>query len=100
MRKEIGKLLLEKMLTDDSAGDRRINSVERRKLKTYLSNDRRSGLADRRAKVSELIKRFLFGYQCERRKTNCDRRKLNTYIMKDRRSGIIDRRMVSFREVI
>ena len=99
MRNKLARLLLEKMLTDDSVGDRRIDSVDRRKLKTYLSTDRRSGLADRRAKASELVKRVLFGYKCERRKANYDRRRLNTYILKDKRSGIIDRRMVSFREV-
>jgi hypothetical protein len=80
------------MLTDDSVSDRRINSLDRRKLKTYLSTDRRSGLADRRAKTSELIRRVLYGYKSERRRAHDDRRRLNTYIMNDRRSGVIDRR--------
>ena len=86
------QVLIEKLLIDDAEADRRVNSKERRRLNTYVFCDRRSGLADKRAKNSELIKRFLFGYKCERRRANSDRRKLNTYIMKDRRSGIADRR--------
>ena len=92
MGEKLKRLLIEKLLIDDAEADRRVNSKERRRLNTYVFRDRRSGLANKRAKNSELIKRFLFGYKCERRRANSDRRKLNTYIMKDRRSGIADRR--------
>jgi hypothetical protein len=92
MREELKRLLIERLLVDDAVADRRVNSKDRRKLNTYIFCDRRSGLADKRAKNSEVIKRFLFGHKCERRRGNSDRRKLNTYIMKDRRSGIADRR--------
>ena len=92
MREELKRLLLERLLIDGAAADERANHRDRRRLNTYIFDDRRSGLADKRAKNSELIKRFLFGYKCERRRADSDRRKLNTYIMKDRRSGIADRR--------
>ena len=93
MRNELRRLLFEKMLANDTADDRRINIVDRRRLKTYIANDRRSGLANRRAKDSVLMKRFLYGYKHERRKADYDRRKLNTFITNDRRSGIADRRL-------
>jgi hypothetical protein len=92
MREELKRLLAEKLLIDDLETERRVNHIDRRRLNTYIFDDRRSGLADKRAKNSELIKRFLFGYKCERRGANSDRRMLNTYIVKDRRSGIADRR--------
>lgn len=92
MRNKLNKLLIEKFLKDDSIADNRVNPIDRRRLKTFISNDKRSGFADRRAKISEIIKRFLFGYKFERRLPDSDRRKLNTYLLKDRRSGIADRR--------
>jgi len=92
MREELKRLLVDKMVTGRTESDRRVNANDRRRLNTYFYADRRSGLADRRAKTSELIKRFQFGYRCERRKANKDRRKLNTYVLDDRRSGIADRR--------
>ena len=95
MREELKRLLIEGLLIGDAVADRRVNSIDRRRLKTFVFCDRRSGLANRRAKNSELIKRFLFGYKGERRQANSDRRKLNSYIVKDRRSGIADRRSAS-----
>ena len=92
MGEKLKRLLLEKLLIDDAEADRRVNSKERRRLNTYVFRDRRSGLADKRSKTPELIKRLIFGHRCERRRANSDRRKLNTFIMKDRRSGIADRR--------
>jgi hypothetical protein len=92
MREELKRLLTEKLLIDDPETDRRFNTIDRRKLPTYIFDDQRSGLANRRADTSELIKRFIFGYKGERRLANSDRRKLNTFIMKDSRSGITDRR--------
>jgi hypothetical protein len=92
MREELKRLLVEKLSIDDPDTETRVNPVERRRLKTFISKDRRSGIADRRAKISELINRFIFGYKYERRLVDSDRRKLNTYLLKDRRSGIADRR--------
>jgi hypothetical protein len=92
MRKELKRFLIEGLFIGDVVADRRVNFRDRRRLNTFLFCDRRSGLADKRAKNSELIKRFLFGYNCERRRANGDRRILNSYIVKDRRSGIADRR--------
>jgi hypothetical protein len=92
MKEELRRLLTEKLLIDDPQAERRINPIDRRRLNTYIFRDQRSGLADRRAKISEIIKRFRFGYRDERRKANSDRRKLSTYFMNDRRSGLADRR--------
>jgi hypothetical protein len=92
MREELKRLLIEGLIIGDAVADRRVNSIDRRRLKTFVFCDRRSGLANKRAKNSELIKRFLFGYKCERRRDNSERRKLNTYFMHDKRSGIADRR--------
>lgn len=92
MKPELKRLLAENLLTDDPAAVRRVNPVDRRKLNTYISPDRRSGLSDRRAATSELIKRFQFGYKHERRLAASDRRKRNTFILNDRRSGVADRR--------
>jgi hypothetical protein len=92
MKSELKRRLAEKLLNDDPATERRVNPVDRRRLNTYISPDRRSGLADRRADTPELIKRFLIGYKRERRLANCDRRKQHTFIINDRRSGVADRR--------
>jgi hypothetical protein len=92
MREELKRLLAEKLLIDDPKSERRVNPIKRRKLNTYIFRDQRSGLADRRADISELFKRFLSGYKGERRLTKIDRRRDNTFIMKDRRSGVTDRR--------
>ena len=92
---QLKKLLIEKMLIDDTVVDKRMNPMDRRTLKTYMENDRRSRAPDRRAKTSEIARRFLLGYSSERRKANSDRRKQNTYIRNDRRSGIADRRTSS-----
>jgi hypothetical protein len=92
MRNKLTKLLIEKLLKDDSVADNRLNPIDRRRLQTFILKDRRSGIADRRAKIPELIKRFQFGYKYDRRLVDSDRRKLNTYLFKDRRSGIADRR--------
>ena len=92
MREDLKRLLIERLLIDDTVADRRVNYRDRRRLNTYIFCDRRSGLADKRSKTPELIKRLIFGHRCERRRANSDRRKLNTFIMKDRRSGIADRR--------
>ena len=62
--------------------ERRIGQNERRLKNTYIAEDRRNGIADRRKpKV----------YRLKRLKTE-DRRQNRTYIAKDRRSGIADRR--------
>ena len=95
MREELKRLLIEGLLIGNAVADRRVNSIDRRRLNTFVFCDRRSGLADKRAKNSELIKRFLFDYKCERRRDNSERRKLNTYFMQDKRSGIADRRSAS-----
>ena len=95
MREELKRLLVESLIIGDALADRRVNSRDRRRLKTFVFCDRRSGLADKRVKNSELIKRFLFGYKCERRRDNSERRKLNTYFVRDKRSGIADRRSAS-----
>jgi hypothetical protein len=95
MREELKRLLIEGLLIGDAVADRRVNSIDRRRLNTFVFCDRRSGLADKRAKNSELIKRFLFGYKCERRRADSDRRKQHTYFMQDKRSGIADRRSAS-----
>ena len=92
MKPELKRLLAEKLLSGDPAAERRVNPVERRKMNTFIAPDRRSGLADRRAAPSELMKRFLFGYNRERRLGAGDRRKQHTFIMNDRRSGVADRR--------
>ena len=92
MREELKRLLIEGLLIGDAVADRRVNYRDRRRLNTFVFCDRRSGLANKRAKNSELIKRFLFAYKCERRQANSDRRKLSSYIVEDRRSGIADRR--------
>jgi hypothetical protein len=62
--------------------ERRLGSRERRRLNTYIVNDRRGGLSDRRKPVLNRLKRVRIE----------DRRQLHTYIAKDRRSGIADRR--------
>jgi abortive infection bacteriophage resistance protein len=92
MSEELKRLLTEKLLIDDLETERRVNRIDRRRLKTYIFRDQRSGLADRRADTFELIKRFQFGYKGQRRLANSDRRRLNTFIIKDRRSGVADRR--------
>ena len=62
--------------------ERRIGQNERRLKNTYIAEDRRNGIADRRKpKV----------YRLKRLRTE-DRRQTHTYIAKDRRSGIADRR--------
>ena len=95
MSRELKRLLIERMVTSHTGANRRLNPKDRRKLNTYVLCDRRSGVADRRAKTSELIKRFLYKYRHERRQADRERRKLNTFIMNDRRSGIEDRRFGS-----
>ena len=95
MREELKRLLIEGLFVGDAVADRRVNYRDRRRLKTFVLCDRRSGLVNRRAKNSELIERFLIGYKCERRRANSERRKLNTYFMQDKRSGIADRRSAS-----
>ena len=92
MKPELKRLLAGKLLSGDSATERRIHPVDRRKVNTYVFPDRRSGLADRRADTTELIKRFLVGYKRERRLGVSDRRQQHTFIMNDRRSGVADRR--------
>lgn len=92
MKPELKRLLAGKLLAGDSATERRVNPVDRRKVNTYVFPDRRSGLADRRADTTELIKRFLVGYKRERRLAVGDRRQQPTFIMNDRRSGVADRR--------
>ena len=61
--------------------ERRLGSRERRRLNTYIANDRRGG-SDRRRPTLHRLKRV---------RTE-DRRHLHTFVAKDRRSGIADRR--------
>jgi hypothetical protein len=80
------------MLLNDKLVDKRMNPTDRRTLKTYLEKDRRTGVADRRANLQEIARRFFFEVSIERRSSRSDRRMLNTYIRNDKRSGIADRR--------
>jgi hypothetical protein len=57
-----------------------------------VEKERRSGVDDRRASISELMKKLLFRNNVERRCKKSDRRELNTFVKDDRRSGISDRR--------
>ena len=92
MRRELVKFILGRRSETSSEVERRRNIYDRRQLSTYIENDRRSGVADRRATLLELIKILSFKYFEERRCGKSDRRKWNTYIRDDRRSGIQDRR--------
>ena len=62
--------------------ERRKSPMDRRRLRTYLANDRRAGLPDRRKPI---------GHRLRRLRTE-DRRQMITYVANDRRSGIADRR--------
>jgi len=62
--------------------ERRLGIRDRRRLNTYLANDRRGGLPDRRKPIVPRLRRL---------RTE-DRRQSHTYLAKDRRSGIADRR--------
>jgi hypothetical protein len=62
-----------------------------------VEKERRSGVDDRRANISELMKRFLFRNSVERRCGKIDRREVKTFINDDRRSGICDRRSGSLK---
>ena len=97
MRREIVKFFLGKRSETDSKVERRINIYDRRKLSTYIENDRRFGVADRRATILELIKKLSLKDFGERRCGKSDRRELNTYIEDDRRSGFQDRRSCSWK---
>jgi hypothetical protein len=92
MDKDMIKYIIGKRFPNDSEVERRINIYDRRKLSTYIVNDRRSGAADRRATITELISKYSFRDHDERRCGKSDRRELNTCIKDDRRSGIHDRR--------
>jgi hypothetical protein len=63
MRPELKKLLLEKLYHGEENFDKRIRAGDRRKKSTYLANDRRSGLADRRMKFSSLLVQLQDKYQ-------------------------------------
>jgi hypothetical protein len=92
MRPELKKFFLEKIGYDNFNLDRRTNINDRRKLRTYIAKDRRSGVVDRRMKLSTLLENIPKILSDERRKNQNGRRKLCTYIANDRRSGIADRR--------
>ena len=92
MRRERVKFILGRRSETGSEVERRINIYDRRQLGTYIENDRRSGVADRRVTVLELIKILSLKDYEQRRCGKSDRRELNTYIKDDRRSGIQDRR--------
>ena len=47
MRRELVKFILRRRFDSDSDVERRINICERRKLSTYIENDRRSGVTNR-----------------------------------------------------
>ena len=63
-------------------GERRLGNSDRRRLNTYIANDRRGRLPDRRKPIVSRLRRL---------RTE-DRRQAHTYIAKDRRNGIADRR--------
>ena len=62
--------------------ERRLGIRDRRILNTYIANDRRGGLPNRRKPIVPLLRRL---------RTE-DRRQSHTFLAKDRRSGIADRR--------
>jgi hypothetical protein len=92
MRPELKKFILEKFNYDQTLIDKRANVFDRRKLRTYIAKDKRSGFADRRIKLSTLMENIPKGFSTERRKNQHDRRKLQAYIADDKRSGLADRR--------
>ena len=96
MRRELVKFILRKRFDSDSDVDRRINIYDRRKLSTYIENDRRSGVDDRRGSILKLIAKFSLRINSESRCGKSDRREVDTYINPDRRSGIKDRRSRSW----
>jgi hypothetical protein len=92
MRSDLKKFILEKLTYDQTLIDKRANVFDRRKLRTYIAKDKRSGFADRRIKLSALMENLPKGFSTERRKSKHDRRKTQTYIADDKRSGLADRR--------
>ncbi len=62
--------------------ERRSGLRDRRGLNTYIADDRRCGLSNRRKPIAHRWRKL---------RTE-DRRQSHTYIAKDRRSGIADRR--------
>ena len=62
--------------------ERRLGIKDRRILNTYIANDRRGGLPNRRKPIEPRLRRV---------RTE-DRRQSHTYLAIDRRSGIADRR--------
>lgn len=92
MHKDMIRFIIGKRFPNDSEVERRINIYDRRKISTYVENDKRSGVADRRASITELIRKYSFRAHDERRCGKSDRRELNTWLKDDRRSGIHDRR--------
>ncbi len=62
--------------------ERRSGLRDRRGLNTYIANDRRDGLPDRRKPMVPRLRRLWTE----------DRRQSHTYVGDDRRSGIADRR--------
>lgn len=63
MTPELMKLLLGKLLHGEENFEKRINGGNRRKIITYLADDKRVGLADRRMNASDLIKQIQDKYQ-------------------------------------
>jgi hypothetical protein len=62
--------------------ERRFGQKDRRVLNTYVAEERRGGIADRRKPRVYRFKRLRLE----------DRRQTHTYVANDRRSGIADRR--------
>jgi hypothetical protein len=62
--------------------ERRLGLRDRRRLNTYIANDRRGGLPNRRKPIVPRLRRL---------RTE-DRRQVQTFLDKDRRCGIADRR--------
>ena len=62
--------------------ERRKSPLDRRRLHTYIANDRRGKVSDRRKPTP---------YRLKRVRTE-GRQQVHTYIANDRRSGIADRR--------
>jgi len=63
MTLELKKLLLGKLLHGEENFEKRINGGDRRKIRTYLADDKRTGLADRRMNISDLIKQIQDKYK-------------------------------------
>jgi hypothetical protein len=60
---ELKKLLLGKVLYGDENVEKRINGGDRRKFFLFIADDRRIGPADRRMKISDLVKQIQLKFE-------------------------------------